>query len=87
MVEICEICGTPDTEMQLEPRGHGEGWLMCVGECKPWQGPRRRKYAEVSASTLDQLEYEADEAQSICMPVEVPSEVLHSLIRLARQSV
>lgn len=87
MAEICEICGTPDTETELESRGHGEGWLMCVGKCKPRHTVFRRVYSEVTAGVLDQLENEADLAQMDFQPVEIPPQILHTLIRIARSTV
>jgi hypothetical protein len=87
----CVACHTPEAETPLEYRGHGGGWLLCVGGCKPRHGCHQREYGELTPGVLDALEDAADRAQRDFEPTanvaEVDAAVLHSLIRLAKHGL
>jgi hypothetical protein len=89
-MKACESCHAPESETELELRGHGEGWLLCVGGCKPRHGCHQREYAELTPEVLAALEDAADRAQRDYEPMvnvaEVDAAVLHALVRLARSA-
>lgn len=83
-------CHTPESEAELELRGHGDGWLLCVGGCRPRHSCHQREYGTLTPAVLDALEDAADRAQIDFEPMvnvaEVNAAVLHSLVRLARET-